>query len=55
MSGMDDEIRRAREQAQILAEEARVLSENTDERTRAAQERARKRLSASRGYCAMGM
>ena len=42
MGSLDDEIRRAREQAQVLGEEARVLMENLDERAAAANERARK-------------
>jgi hypothetical protein len=42
MGSLEDEIRRAREQANILAEEARVLMEHTDERAEAANERARK-------------
>jgi F0F1-type ATP synthase epsilon subunit len=39
---LEVEIRKIREQANILAEEARVLEENSDERARAARERARK-------------
>jgi hypothetical protein len=39
---VEDEIRKTREQTNILAEEARVLEENFDERARAARERARK-------------
>jgi hypothetical protein len=42
VGSLDDEIRRAREQANILGEEARVLMENVDERAEAANERAKK-------------
>jgi hypothetical protein len=39
---LDDEIRKVREQANILAEETRVIRENSDERAGAARERIRK-------------
>jgi multidrug efflux pump subunit AcrA (membrane-fusion protein) len=39
---LEDEIHRAREQANILAEEARVIGENSNERVKAANEGARK-------------
>jgi hypothetical protein len=39
---LEDEIRRARAQANILAEETRVIEENSNERVKAANERARK-------------
>jgi hypothetical protein len=42
VGSVEDEIRRAREQANILAEEARVLMENLDGRAAAANERAKK-------------
>jgi hypothetical protein len=42
VGSLDDEIRRAREQANILGEEARALMENLDERAEAANECARK-------------
>jgi hypothetical protein len=42
VGSLEDEIRRAREHANILAEEARVLMENVDERAAAANKRAKK-------------
>ena len=39
---LEDEIRRAREQANLLAEEALVIEENSNERVKAVNERARK-------------
>lgn len=43
MTGLlDDEIRKAREQANMLAEETRIISENANERGKAAGERIRK-------------
>jgi hypothetical protein len=42
VGSLDDEIRRARELANILGEEARVLMENLDERAEAANERSKK-------------
>jgi hypothetical protein len=36
---LEDEIRKVREQANILAEEARVLQEHADERAKKTQER----------------
>jgi transposase len=43
-----DEIRKMREQANILAEEARVLEENSNERARKAGERLQRLLQENR-------
>jgi uncharacterized coiled-coil DUF342 family protein len=39
---LDDEIRKAREEANILAEETRIMRENVDEIGKTASERIRK-------------
>jgi hypothetical protein len=45
---LDDMMRKAREEANILAEEARVLQEISDDHARAAHERAKKATERSR-------
>jgi hypothetical protein len=41
-SNFDEKIRKVRQEAEMLAEEVRILQESADERARAASERARK-------------
>jgi uncharacterized coiled-coil DUF342 family protein len=42
MVSLDDEIRKAREEANILAEETRIMRENVDEIGKTVSERIRK-------------